>query len=407
MFGTEKATINRANHAVASSERSSSGMSGFYLQDNRAEAAVQRRQVTALSKGVIQRVVAPGLPFHTIVKVNAGPSAGRLVRILMPYTNPGNPEEKGYFTSDLLTNFQRSFLYTELDPVDPAEQHQAVEEEPVEGENAMQGVIQGEPVADEEEEKGGGAANVEAQDEISVLLADAGEENFEGARQAVQFAISCGANVNSLKITSSGGLSVTIIPKEGPVIYQVFRPDTFKELAKIAAQMQNGSDKLKRSVAMIQQLVPHLNLVVVDKITPLNAIFDLFGNDPSKAGEGELRAFIKANANKLAWDITNAIHELEKAGIVQKDVSIDNIGIRDGQFVLFDFDKAKSGDNGHEDVNALFDSISKRGGIARNKLDSLHANVLKRIQAIDETGDESQGGPFLPLQIQKLPAAQV
>jgi hypothetical protein len=68
------------------------------------------------SNAPVQRVVAPGLDYHAIVKVNYGANQGQLARILLPYTNPGNTDERGYFTSSYRTGYQTSYLYSQLDP---------------------------------------------------------------------------------------------------------------------------------------------------------------------------------------------------------------------------------------------------------------------------------------------------
>lgn len=52
----------------------------------------------------------------------------------------------------------------------------------------------------------------------------------------------------------------------------------------------------------------------------------------------KLKQLLVSNLTKFLWEIGCALHGLHKNGIAHGDCSIDNIGIRDGRFVLFDFD---------------------------------------------------------------------
>ncbi|PSL28221.1 hypothetical protein [Chitinophaga ginsengisoli] len=77
---------------------------------------------SGVTRPVVQRMVQEGLNWHTKVKVNSGSNKGRVALVLMPYTNPGNTKEKGYFVSFIDDLFQRSFLYHELDLFEKDEQ---------------------------------------------------------------------------------------------------------------------------------------------------------------------------------------------------------------------------------------------------------------------------------------------
>ncbi|PWV48326.1 hypothetical protein [Chitinophaga sp. S165] len=72
----------------------------------------------AVSGAVVQRMVPKGLKWYTLVKINTGPDKGRVARILLPYINPGNPEQWGYFVSFVDNRFQWRFLSDELDLYD-------------------------------------------------------------------------------------------------------------------------------------------------------------------------------------------------------------------------------------------------------------------------------------------------
>jgi len=55
----------------------------------------------------------------------------------------------------------------------------------------------------------------------------------------------------------------------------------------------------------------------------------------------ELSSFILKNIKKLVWDISKALNTLHNLNIYHGDCRIDNIGIYNGNFILFDFDGSK------------------------------------------------------------------
>jgi len=55
-----------------------------------------------------------------------------------------------------------------------------------------------------------------------------------------------------------------------------------------------------------------------------------------------LANFIIRNIEKLMWDIMSSLTVIHDAGVIHGDATIDNIGIYNGNFVLFDFDSSKT-----------------------------------------------------------------
>ncbi len=69
-----------------------------------------------------------------------------------------------------------------------------------------------------------------------------------------------------------------------------------------------------------------------------------------------LKSFIHDNILKLMWDISKAIYGLNLCNIIHGDCRIDNIGIKDGRFILFDFDGSRYIDD-NEDKDCLIKDI--------------------------------------------------
>jgi len=67
------------------------------------------------------------------------------------------------------------------------------------------------------------------------------------------------------------------------------------------------------------------NLIIWEKVKPLSALTNI-----SK--------FIEKNIIKLLWDIGKSLYALHSKGWVHNDCRIDNIGINQNNFILYDFD---------------------------------------------------------------------
>jgi hypothetical protein len=66
---------------------------------------------------------------------------------------------------------------------------------------------------------------------------------------------------------------------------------------------------------------------------------------------------VQDNIEKFLWDILRGIVGLHVLGYLHNDVSLDNIGIRDGCFVLFDYNMSKRLEYAHTDFYKLIRSL--------------------------------------------------
>ena len=94
--------------------------------------------------------------------------------------------------------------------------------------------------------------------------------------------------------------------------------------------------------------VVQIDMVVWNKILPLNKII----NTPE---------FVRKNLFKILYDVCKGLHVLHSINLIHNDAVLDNIGIQNNKFVLFDFDgtgrpeeKGKTFDN---DYKTLQDSV--------------------------------------------------
>ena len=84
---------------------------------------------------------------------------------------------------------------------------------------------------------------------------------------------------------------------------------------------------LNKYISNYVYFLPANDIIVWKKITPLNSF------------TAEKKAkIINDNLRKLLLDISKALYGIHINNLLHGDARIDNIGIRDGNFVLFDFD---------------------------------------------------------------------
>ena len=151
-------------------------------------------------------------------------------------------------------------------------------------------------------------------------------------------------DIKNTSIKVSNGLSAVFITDEDPFVFQVYK------IGEVSSKINNLLSRLKTDVLIYFDLgyddlvkyeyniKKHYPLVLGnydccikwEKITPLNS----FTKD-------KLFNIIKNNLVKLMWDIGKVLKGFHKNGMYHGDSRIDNIGIKNGNFVLFDFDSSR------------------------------------------------------------------
>lgn len=148
--------------------------------------------------------------------------------------------------------------------------------------------------------------------------------------------------VNDLDVKVSNGMSFIFVSGERKNVYQYF---THASMAKRIFDIMNILWKNKNIkidfyfsnirynlydyIAQFVSYIPD-NIIVWKKHLCLNS----FGRD-------KIVKIINDNYFKLIWDISKCLYGLHVNNILHGDARIDNIGILNDKFILFDFDGSK------------------------------------------------------------------
>ncbi len=182
---------------------------------------------------------------------------------------------------------------------------------------------------------------------------------------------------DKVKVTSSGGRTVTVIPEDEPFVIQHFLEEVRYQRVKAFGTACADAPPVE-TVSFGSYQVPAFQAgdgiagmlgsfdaqrcLLLEKVMPLNGLCGGGGGGQPRQGQDQedYVAFIGANADKIVYDINKAVHGLASLDLSQGDVSLDNIGIKDGRFVLFDFDLCGAART-ESDLNSLKRSLAHAG----------------------------------------------
>ena len=141
-------------------------------------------------------------------------------------------------------------------------------------------------------------------------------------------------------LVSNGMSAVFKYHKDIPHVYQSFvHKDTYTRVINLLScikpvELNNSSGTMCYDMFdYIPKIIGNIddcNTIKWELITPLNSYSNL-----------DKYSIITNNIVKILWDIGKAIEGLHANGIYHGDSRIDNIGIKNGKFVLFDFDGSR------------------------------------------------------------------
>ena len=138
-------------------------------------------------------------------------------------------------------------------------------------------------------------------------------------------------------VTSSSGISVTVIFRNKDVVYQLFSGKSVYERVKKFCQAMSihyGINGYTNYIVKHREFFDEINGISFDKIEPINN----FTFDPKK-----MKTHVQTRHKVIEEDISKALsffHEYMNAS--HGDCRIDNIGYNwnTGTYVLFDYDKS-------------------------------------------------------------------
>lgn len=165
-------------------------------------------------------------------------------------------------------------------------------------------------------------------------------------------------NVVNLNVKTSNGSSFVFITPEKNNVYQYFKySTTTTRILKILKSITNDNIKLIVNNNIIEynlydficKFVTYIpsNIIVWKKHTCLNSF------EPE-----EIKKIITENLSKFLWDIGKSLYALHENNICHGDARIDNIGILNDNFILFDFDGSRiSNVDSEKDIYDFIKSI--------------------------------------------------
>lgn len=153
-------------------------------------------------------------------------------------------------------------------------------------------------------------------------------------------------NLEGLKLKVSNGMSHVFVYSKYEDVYQIFKKHaTVLRIVELLKSVNNiiKTDyveyDLLKYITNIKRYDIDKKLIIWNKIKPLNS----FETE-------ELQSIIINNIFKLLWDIAKALTGLHKNNILHGDCRLDNIGIYEGNFVLFDFDGSRVSNPKEENI---------------------------------------------------------
>lgn len=169
-------------------------------------------------------------------------------------------------------------------------------------------------------------------------IIDEGEITIETINKVVKI---MGNYVNSLDVKSSNGSSFVFITPSDVNVYQYFKyDDTASRIIKILNSILKKNIKINYANNIITYNLHDFickfvsyepnNIIIWKKHVCLNSFDKL-----------TIKNIIINNLSKLLWDIGRSLYALHQNNIYHGDARIDNIGILNGNFILFDFDGSR------------------------------------------------------------------
>ena len=201
-------------------------------------------------------------------------------------------------------------------------------------------------------------------------------------------------DVNSIEVKSSNDSSFVILSEEKENVYQIFSYDQMAKkifniinyMSKNRYQKINFEGDFSHDLSYeynlydyIPQLVSYIpeNIIVWKKHVCLNNF-----------NKEKIKEIICSNIIKLLWDIGLCLYILHSKGIIHGDVCIDNIGIANNKFILFDYDGSEIKYDRNLNYKDLLDFIKSIKFNCDNKWKSISKYIPSECSSVYEFLDE-------------------
>ena len=145
--------------------------------------------------------------------------------------------------------------------------------------------------------------------------------------------------VKNTLVTCSGGLSVTLVPDDMPIVLQVFLEDVYSKVKTFCQEVERLS--LEQYLARPVSYYDDEHAISFRKVIPLNQ----FTADMEQTYQSA-----RTKIEDISEDVGEALQALHQFELAHGDPSLDNIGYdtEARRFVLFDFDKSITRATDHE-----------------------------------------------------------
>jgi len=184
-------------------------------------------------------------------------------------------------------------------------------------------------------------------------------------------------DITSIEIKSSNGSSFVILSNENENAYQIFNYDQMaKKIFSIFNFLsKNRYHKIKFEGNFIYEYnlfeyLPNLVSYIPENIIVWKKHLCLNNFDKEK-----IKDIIINNIKKLLWDIGLCLYMLHNNGVNHGDTRIDNIGIVNNKFILFDYDGSEIVSDMYKNYKDLSDFINSIKFNCDNKWNSVKKYV--------------------------------
>lgn len=147
---------------------------------------------------------------------------------------------------------------------------------------------------------------------------------------------------DNITLTESNGSSTVIISKIHTYIFQHYVSlKVFNNICDLMQKISSShhitfthddftfSYSLKDYITLFIDSINQHNTIIWEKIVPCNSL-----------NYTSLNTFVTKNIYKIMWDIGKSLYGLHYNNYIHGDPTIDNIGIKNNTFILYDYDNS-------------------------------------------------------------------